>query len=169
MVCRTVARRAFARSARTLLRASAWGEHASAREQALACEQCFAQVAGQIGARKRRRAGRAVARQGVHACRRAQGASWLAGRAGVCAHARRACSARAHGVQRTRAGRLARCCRPLSSCPRCLTARAPRPARQPGASPRVEAGQGAAPGLSQSGSLWSRPRLRARGVNALRL
>ena len=60
MVCRTVARRAFARSARTLLRASAWGEHASAREQALACWQCFAQVAGLSGARKRRRAGRVV-------------------------------------------------------------------------------------------------------------
>ena len=157
-MCKTVARRAFARSARTLLRASAWGEHASAREQALACRQCFAQVAGQSGARKRRRAGRAVARQGVHACRRAQGAGWLAGRAGVCVHARGACSARAHGVRRTRAGRLARCCRPLSSCPRCLTAHAPRPARQPGASPRVEAGQGAAPGLSHAarGSLLVR-------------
>ena len=138
----------------------------------MACKQCFAQVAGQSGARRRRRAGRAVARQGVHACRRAQVASWLAGQAGVCArtragraaHARKACSARAQGVQRTRAGRLARCCRPLSSCPRCLTARAPRPARQPGASPRVEAGQGAAPGLSHERVARSLRSVRAGGL-----
>ena len=78
IVCKTVARRAFARSARTLLRASAWGEHASAREQALACWQCFAQVAGQSGARKRRRAGRAVARQASRSTR-AGVLKWLAG------------------------------------------------------------------------------------------
>ena len=93
MVCRTVARRAFARSARTLLRASAWGEHASAREQALACWQCFAQVAGQSGARKRRRAGRAVARQASRSTR-----------AGVPKCAR---GARAQARARRRASRLA--------------------------------------------------------------
>ena len=55
-VCRKFARRAVARSARTLLRASAQGEHARQREQALAYRQCFAHVDGQIGARRRRRA-----------------------------------------------------------------------------------------------------------------
>ena len=152
------------------------------RAKSVRAERSHAVACQRVGrARKRSRASlslRAVLRPSRWANRRAQaaarrtrrcasrcarvqassGASWLAGQAGVCAHARRACSARAHGVRRTRAGRLARCCRPLSSCPRCLTARAPRPARQPGASPRVEAGQGAAPGLSHAarGSLLVR-------------
>ena len=108
-VCKTVARRAFARSARTLLRASAWGEHARQREAAFACRQCRAHVAGHKGARKRLRAGRAVARQGVHACRRAQVASWLACQ--VCAG--RACAervrARRERAERVRAERVRAC------------------------------------------------------------
>ena len=97
------------------------------------------------GAKRRAQAAARRTRRCASRCARVQACSG----GQLASRSSRSVRARARGVQRTRAGRLARCCRPLSSCPRCLTARAPRPARQPGASPRVEAGQGAAPGLSQ--------------------
>ena len=94
-LCRKLARRVAARNACTLLRATAQGAHASTREQALACRQCFAQLVGLRGARVRRRA-RTVAceraRAREHACaERACAERASAERA--CACAERACSA----------------------------------------------------------------------------